>query len=86
VEDLPDSLRVSLKRNAGVIIKIVLDDSPAFYANILPGDVLVSIDNQSINSMRDFPSVIRPYVGKRVAFTIIRDGQEMVIPLQLNAR
>jgi hypothetical protein len=86
VEDLPDSLRVSLKRNAGVIIKIVLDDSPAFYANILPGDVLVSIDNQPITSMRDFSSVIRPYEGKRVALTVIRDGQETVIPLQLNAR
>ena len=86
VEDLSDSLRFSLKRNAGVITKIVLDDSPAFHANILPGDVLVSIDNQPITSMRDFPSTVRPYAGKRVAITIIRDGQKMVIPLQLNAR
>lgn len=62
---LSDELRQKLQRNTGVVIRIVVDNTPAFFANILPGDVLVSIADDQV-SETTFTEVSRRHAGKKV--------------------
>jgi membrane-associated protease RseP (regulator of RpoE activity) len=45
--DLND--REKYKRNTGAIVSVVMDRSPAFYANLIPGDIVVEINNTQVD-------------------------------------
>lgn len=83
---LPDDLRRSLERNTGVLVGFVVDDSPAFRANILPGDVLVGIDAVEIESLRDFSRKVDVFAGKQCTVFLIRNGEQRSIPVKMNRR
>jgi membrane-associated protease RseP (regulator of RpoE activity) len=83
---LPDDLRRSLERNTGVLVMAVVDDSPAFRANILPGDVLVGIDSAEIESLHDFTRKLDAFAGKQCNVVLIRNGEERLIPVKMNRR
>jgi hypothetical protein len=36
------------QRNTGVVVYVVIDDTPAFYENILIGDVIISVNGESV--------------------------------------
>jgi hypothetical protein len=52
--DLSNKLRQEIGRNTGVYVNIVYKDTPAFYANILRDDVIIRINNYTINNYCDF--------------------------------
>lgn len=84
--DLPQDLRSSLERNTGVLIDIVFEDTPAFSANILPGDVLVEIDGIAILNAKHASEVMRsasPPNGECV-LKLIRKGQGRTVVLKLS--
>lgn len=84
--DLPQDLRASLERNTGVLIDIVFEDTPAFSANILPGDVLVEIDGTAILNAKHASEVMRsasPSNGECV-LKLIRNGQGRTVVLKLS--
>lgn len=85
-DNLPDEMRMALKRNTGAIIKMVINDSPAFRANLLPGDVLIKIDDTSIDSSEDFTQKVPTFAGKECVLTVLRDGKETKLPVKLNPR
>lgn len=82
---LPDDLRRDLKRNTGAVVTIVVDNSPAFTANIVPGDVLVGLGNEAINSAEDLTFKLPRLAGTSVVASIIRDRREIKVPVTLNA-
>ena len=47
-ENLGSELRMKYQRNSGIVIKLVYDQSPAFYANLLVGDVIIGVDGVDI--------------------------------------
>ena len=49
-KDLTPDQRRSFERNTGVLIYIVMEDTPAFYANVLPGDILIKIDGSLVKN------------------------------------
>lgn len=81
VNDLDDALRKSLQRNSGVVVLAVLDDSPAFIANIIPGDILVSIDGIELTNINRFQDVSKSSEGRTVSLQIIRNGNPVEITL-----
>ena len=82
--NLSDGLRKNLHRNTGALVKMVVDDSPAFKANILPGDIVIGIDDISIDSTHDFHSKILQFAGKKCDIHILREGEAIIIPVQMN--
>ena len=52
------------------------------------GDLIVDIDGQAINEFSDLNSylVFHTRVGQTIQITVLRDGQEIVLPLTLDAR
>jgi C-terminal processing protease CtpA/Prc len=63
---------------------LVVDESPAFNADILVGDVILSIDGVAIGGMQSFSDTLRPRGGKLVSIAILRRGQRIEKEVQLN--
>ena len=54
VRDLNDAERQELQTNQGVVVLTIVDDTPAFRADILPGDVILTIDDVRVSNQESF--------------------------------
>ncbi len=80
-DDIADSL--SIKPARGALVAGIDDKGPAKGA-IEPGDVIVRFDGKEIKEMRDLPRIVADTpVGKDVAVTVIRKGQEVTKTVKL---
>ena len=82
--DLNDKERQELGTNKGVVITLVVDDSPAFKADLLPGDIAISINETPISSMNQLSKSILERSGNLITLGIIRNGRSINLPVQLN--
>jgi PDZ domain len=80
---LPSEIRQQLERNTGVYVWIVRNDTPAFNANILEGDVILKMNGEDV-SASDFTQKCLPFAGQKVDIEIWRNGQFKTISVQLN--
>ncbi|WP_423821941.1 S41 family peptidase [Salinisphaera sp. SPP-AMP-43] len=62
-----------------------IDDTPASKAGIQPGDMIIRIDDQPVKgmSMSDAVKAMRGKPGSKIALTLLRDGHDKPIHLQL---
>lgn len=81
---IPDDIRTELKRNTGLFIWLVQHDTPAFRANLLPGDILVGIDDCDVAVAQDLGPRLIERAGKEVDVRFLRDGEEHTVPIVLN--
>lgn len=86
LENLTDEMRMALKRNTGALVTIVIYDTPAFKANMFPGDVIISIDNTPIDSAQDFMSKVGDFDGKECKITVLREGKETFLRIKMNPK
>ncbi len=84
---------LELSQTAGAYITDVTPDTPAEDAGLIGaegpgGDLIVAIDGQPITTSDDLISylVFETIVGQTVDLTVIRDGQEINLPLTLGER
>ena len=82
--DLPSEMRTRLERNTGALIVVVMNESPAFRANIIEGDVLLKINGEDILSSTDGPEKITALAGQQVKLQIWRNGTVKEVSTQLN--
>jgi hypothetical protein len=60
---------------------------PAARAGLRPGDVITSVDSQRVSSSSDLISAIEnEQPGARVQLTVLRNNQQMNMPLTLGSR
>lgn len=76
VVPLDDETRRRLQSNSGVKVEAVVDKSPAFAADILPGDVVLAIAGQTVTP-DSFSELQKAYEGQTVTFALDRDGQRL---------
>jgi len=58
----------------GILINGILDNSPA-KNKLLPGDVIIKVDEQPVHTLEDFSEIIRSYnSGQIVRITFLRDN------------
>lgn len=84
--NLPDELRQKLQRNTGFLVAVVVDDSPAFRANVLPGDVVTAFNGHPILSMKDFLDKLPEVAGQHCMVTLLRDGKEQTVAVEMGNR
>lgn len=66
--------------NAGVIITGVLQGGPAARAGMLPGDVIVQVDEQRVRNVAEMMTAVASLLpGQRADFEILRNGQSMTL-------
>ena len=74
-------------RGQGCRLSGVVPGAPAESCGLLPGDVIVKIDGQRINSLRDFSAVLKSLEpGDTIAITYDRDGQEATVEAKVAGR
>lgn len=72
--DLTDEERRQLQSNRGAYVISVIDDSPAYESDILPGDVIVALNGQAANGHDGLSDLVKASEGRAVELTIIRQG------------
>ncbi|MDD5140987.1 MAG: PDZ domain-containing protein [Verrucomicrobiales bacterium] len=83
-QPLPPEIRQKLERNTGVIASIVGNDTPAFNANILEGDVILKINDEDVTSVTDLFEKNKKFAGQKVEIELWRNGQFKTNSVQLN--
>ena len=72
--DLAEKLEIEAEE--GIVIFRVVDDSPADDAGLQSGDVIVSVDGNTVDSISDVVEVVRDAeVGDTITFVVDRDGE-----------
>ena len=83
-EDLSPEQRSEIGRNTGTVVTIVMENTPAFAANLLTGDIIIAIDGREIEGIehanRLFDSI--PEDSSSSVLTILRKGSEKIIVLK----
>jgi len=82
--DLPAETRAQLQRNQGVILELVVTGSPAYRANLFPGDIVWTIDGAPVMDSRSFDADISRAAGRTVTLGILRKEQPLNVPVTLN--
>lgn len=82
---LDDETRRRLESNAGMRVEAVAEGSPAFDANVLPGDILLSIAGEPVSSLDGYLSIVKKYERKRVPFNFDRDGKRIDKQIEIRA-
>ena len=86
LNDLTDAQRQRLERNTGAVVIIVYDNTPAFYANILVGDVIIAVNGKPVGTASDAVGKLRAVAqsGKPATVTVIRRGAQKTITVRFN--
>lgn len=84
VEPLPQELRRELGRNTGAFVVAVDDDTPAFFADLIAGDVILEIDGEPVRRARDTLDMVGPDVCDPCEVRVIRDGLERLVHVHFN--
>ena len=59
------------------MVKEVIEGSPAFERDILPGDVLLAIENDQVQSVESYIRILNKYEGQTVVFHLDRDDKPL---------
>ena len=89
VQDLTDDLaqQFGLSEAKGVLIADVMDNSPAQKAGLQAGDIIIELDNQTINNVREVLDIVSSLeVGKTIDIEIMRDKKKISLEATIGER
>jgi C-terminal processing protease CtpA/Prc len=72
---IDDAARKRIGTNSGLLVRVVIDGSPAFNADIFPGDILLTVASEKVVSQEQYSQLLNRYEGQSVTFHLDRDGQ-----------
>jgi len=72
------------KMNDPAVVVIVMPSGPAYAAGLKTGDTVIKMNNEKINTIGDTMAYRdKLKIGDTVAYTVLRDKQELVFNLKL---
>ncbi|WP_158543420.1 PDZ domain-containing protein [Dyella solisilvae] len=84
VLNLAPSLQQELQSNHGVTVVAVMNGSPAFDADILAGDIILTMDGKPVAGVAGYSAMLDANAGRRVDLTLYRHGAVVAKSVQLN--
>ncbi len=83
VSELSPEHRTQIGRNTGALLGIVFEGTPAYYANVMSGDILLAIDAEVVRDAQHALKLIGSYpeTNKFALFTVFRNGKEQDIEI-----
>ena len=82
---LDEVARKRLETNQGVVVNVVMEGSPAYLSDILPGDILLKMGDDQIQSAEHMMrTLLQKYQGQTVSFTIDRNGKTVIKQVHLD--
>lgn len=74
VRNLNDLERQLLQTNQGVVVMTIVNDSPAYKADILPGDMIIAMDGERVTNQEGFTRMAAERKGRMINFSLVRQG------------
>lgn len=80
VRELTPVERKQLGSNKGVVIEVVVGDSPFFRADVLEGDIMLAVNGAPVFGKEGADEAVSQALkgGGPIEFTLVRDGKELV--------
>ncbi len=73
------SKQFGIKEGEGVLINEVYEDDPAYAAGIKPGDIILTVDDEPVDSPNQLSRLVaRVGPGENAKIRVLRDGKEMI--------
>lgn len=82
--DLTVEQRRAIGTNRGLEVKGLIKGSPAFNADIFPGDIVTHLNGEPVPVAREFYRGLDDRAGETVDLTLLRDGREIHRRVSLN--
>lgn len=82
-EVLPSELRAKLQRNTGAYVLAIEDNSPAFYADVLVGDVITAIGGRPVRSPDELATTITALGPGVFDLEIVRETKPIALKVEL---
>ena len=84
VKEVSDELKQELEVDHGILVQEVINDGPADKAGVLPGDVILMVHRQPMNTPADFDRVMQNLGDeKSIAVLVQRPGGPLFLALQI---
>jgi len=84
VKEASDELKAELEVDHGILVQEVINDGPADKAGVLPGDVILMVHRQPMNTPDDFDRVMQELGDeKSIAVLVQRPGGPLFLALKL---
>lgn len=84
VDEMTAEDRRQLGANQGVKLVAAQRGGAAWNANLLPGDVIVSVNGQTVSSKGQFQEIVGRAAGNRVQMSIARGSERREVSVDLN--
>lgn len=90
-DDVPEDAVVALNKvfqhRSAVIVDVVAFDSPAYFAGIRPGDLLIEVDDSPIVSSEVLSAALQARAGQKTRFTVwsMHEGAPRMVSIKLNS-
>ncbi|WDT80672.1 MAG: Do family serine endopeptidase [Candidatus Manganitrophus sp.] len=79
--------KFGVKENEGVLVNEVFDGDPASRAGILPGDIILRVENLPVDTPNSLARVIAGLIpGRKANIEIMRDGKKKIVTIELIER
>ncbi len=62
-------------------VGFLLSDMPAWHAGMRPGDKVLSIDGEKVESFDDLVRIVSPAYSKKLSFVVLRDNKELTFEI-----
>jgi hypothetical protein len=74
-----------LEQNTGLMVMCVQKKTPAFDAGLLPGDILMSMDGNTLSDDKEYVTLLQTYAGRTVPVAWMHKGQKREAWVTLNS-
>jgi serine protease Do len=81
--DLNDAERQELQTNKGAFILVVVDNTPAYAADLLRGDIILAVNGNLVLNQESLTNLLRERSGQKVTISLYRRGQRLEKTVQL---
>jgi len=73
----PPALTKQAGTNKGVYVSYVVQNTPAFYADVLEGDLILSVNGSDVYSPQQLLDLFKSLAGQRVTVVLFRHGKTL---------
>lgn len=86
IANLTPEQRTTIERNTGAVIDVVMENTPAFIANILPGDILIRLNGTDVRNAEHASELMGAAPSNAdCELSVLRNGQEKTIVVHAGA-
>lgn len=81
---LDEQAQKALGRNTGALVTVVVNNSPAFLSNLMPGDVITQVGQYQVTSPDALGAALGQLADSPTTVTFIRNNVEQAVAVKLN--